>query len=62
MQDASDLVSELGASPSDVYACAKPDIAAIRAGDDRAFEHLWIRIHPGLEILLAGRGKLIGDS
>jgi RNA polymerase sigma factor (sigma-70 family) len=46
---------ELGAGESHTFSRTRQDLADWRAGDARAFEALWQRYHPALEILIAGR-------
>ena len=46
---------DLGAPASAEFTRTRGDLARWRAGDVSAFEDLWRRYHPALEILVAGR-------
>ena len=45
----------LGSPPSADFARTRADLAAFREGDSRAFETLWHRFRPALEVLLFKR-------
>lgn len=50
-----DLFGSFGTRPDDAQARTEADLAGIRNRDEQAFERLWLRSRPALEILLAGK-------